>query len=241
MRPTAASASSGAAPWAPTTGTPPPRWPPASPPRSSSASQPWWRSLSRPLRPTRTVQRTERSSSHGERFLANLWQMALRARVEDALCLVELRGFEPLTPCMPLTSRRLPSQYVPACFPTSVLLTRRMASKRHGEACGDVRLGCWQTAGRSGVRTPQRQCLARPLANEHLAPLVHCSPQTISGRGLRGPAVAVTVVDDAVVGWLTGDHLPRGVVISNDVQARVDVEAILKDDLERTGAIAYCR
>jgi hypothetical protein len=30
-------------------------------------------------------------------------------------------------------------------------------------------------------------------------------------------------------------------VISNDVQARVDVEAILKDDLERTGAIAYCR
>src|SRR5512132_4180908 len=27
--------------------------------------------------------------------------MALRARVEDALCLVELRGFEPLTPCMP--------------------------------------------------------------------------------------------------------------------------------------------
>jgi hypothetical protein len=27
--------------------------------------------------------------------------MALRAEGEDALCLVELRGFEPLTPCMP--------------------------------------------------------------------------------------------------------------------------------------------
>jgi hypothetical protein len=27
--------------------------------------------------------------------------MTLRAEVEDALCLVELRGFEPLTPCMP--------------------------------------------------------------------------------------------------------------------------------------------
>src|SRR5215207_4095053 len=26
----------------------------------------------------------------------------------------------------------------------------------------------------------------------------------IFGRGLRGPAVAVTVVDDAVVGWLAG-------------------------------------
>jgi hypothetical protein len=34
-------------------------------------------------------------------FLANLWQTALRAGVDDALCLVELRGFEPLTPCMP--------------------------------------------------------------------------------------------------------------------------------------------
>ena len=33
--------------------------------------------------------------------LANLWQMTLRAEVEDTLCLVELRGFEPLTPCMP--------------------------------------------------------------------------------------------------------------------------------------------
>ena len=57
--------------------------------------------LSRPSRPTRTAQRAECSSGYGPRFLANLWQMALRAEVEDALCLVELRGFEPLTPCMP--------------------------------------------------------------------------------------------------------------------------------------------
>ena len=35
------------------------------------------------------------------RLLAGCWQMALRAEGEDALCLVELRGFEPLTPCMP--------------------------------------------------------------------------------------------------------------------------------------------
>jgi len=53
------------------------------------------------LRPTRTAQHNECSSGHGSRFLANLWQMALRAGVEVALCLVELRGFEPLTPCMP--------------------------------------------------------------------------------------------------------------------------------------------
>jgi hypothetical protein len=29
----------------------------------------------------------------------NLWQMARRAEVEDALCLVELRGFEPTLAC----------------------------------------------------------------------------------------------------------------------------------------------
>jgi hypothetical protein len=33
--------------------------------------------------------------------LANLWQTALSGSAADALCLVELRGFEPLTPCMP--------------------------------------------------------------------------------------------------------------------------------------------
>jgi hypothetical protein len=31
--------------------------------------------------------------------------MALRAEGEDALCLVELRGFEPLTPCMEISSK----------------------------------------------------------------------------------------------------------------------------------------
>jgi hypothetical protein len=34
--------------------------------------------------------------------------MALRAGVEVALCLVELRGFEPLTPCMPCSFGLLP-------------------------------------------------------------------------------------------------------------------------------------
>jgi hypothetical protein len=33
--------------------------------------------------------------------LANLWQATLSGSAADALCLVELRGFEPLTPCMP--------------------------------------------------------------------------------------------------------------------------------------------
>jgi Domain of unknown function (DUF4386) len=34
-------------------------------------------------------------------LLADCWQTTLRAGVGDAKCLVELRGFEPLTPCMP--------------------------------------------------------------------------------------------------------------------------------------------
>ena len=53
------------------------------------------------MRPTRAAQHSECSSGHGPRFLANLWQTALSGRPADALCLVELRGFEPLTPCMP--------------------------------------------------------------------------------------------------------------------------------------------
>ena len=34
-------------------------------------------------------------------LLADCWQTTLRGWAGDALCLVELRGFEPLTPCMP--------------------------------------------------------------------------------------------------------------------------------------------
>jgi hypothetical protein len=81
------------------------------------------------LRPSRAAQHRECFSSHGPRFLANLWQMAFRASVEVALCLVELRGFEPLTPCMPLTSQAFAAHHLPPRYLISTLLTRRMASK----------------------------------------------------------------------------------------------------------------
>jgi hypothetical protein len=55
--------------------------------------------------------------------------MAFRASVEVALCLVELRGFEPLTPCMPLTSQAFAAHHLPPRYLISTLLTRRMASK----------------------------------------------------------------------------------------------------------------
>jgi hypothetical protein len=95
--------------------------------------RPVGRSLRWALRPTRTAQRLECSNGYGPRFLANLWQMALRAEGEDALCLVELRGFEPLTPCMPLTSQPLTPQRASTRCLISVRLSTQIAMKRHGD------------------------------------------------------------------------------------------------------------
>jgi hypothetical protein len=48
-------------------------------------------------------------------LLADCWQTMLRSEVKDALCLVELRGFEPLTPCPPCHPHHVtrPSAAVP--------------------------------------------------------------------------------------------------------------------------------
>jgi hypothetical protein len=71
---------------------------------------------------SQTAQHAECSSGYGPRFLENLWQMALRARVEDALCLVELRGFEPLTPCMPCHPHPFTTPFAASLATTSGLL-----------------------------------------------------------------------------------------------------------------------
>ena len=63
---------------------------------------------------------------------------------------VELRGFEPLTPCMPLTSRPLAPQHASTRCLISVLLSTQITMKRHGADCGDVRSCCWQIAGKLG-------------------------------------------------------------------------------------------
>jgi polyisoprenoid-binding protein YceI len=53
---------------------------------------------------------------------------------------------------------------------------------------------------------------------------------------------ATTTINRHDFGVSWQDHLPRGgVVVSNEVHARVDVEAILQDDLEHTGAIEHYR
>ena len=148
-----------------------------SPRRSTSASRWCWRSLSRPWRAGRAAQRSECSSGHGRRFLANLWQMALRAREKDALCLVELRGFEPLTPCMPLTSQPLTTQRAPTRRLPSALISTEMASKRRGANCGDARLGCWRTAGRIAQHIVHGTVRAAPPA--------YCRPQNEFGSSVE--------------------------------------------------------
>jgi hypothetical protein len=47
-------------------------------------------------------------------ILANLWQATAEGNPADALCLVELRGFEPLTPCMPSRDPRHGAHHEPS-------------------------------------------------------------------------------------------------------------------------------
>jgi hypothetical protein len=59
---------------------------------------------------------------------------------------VELRGFEPLTPCMPLTSHSFTSQHAPMRSQASALLNTSIADGRRGAASGLARPCCWQIA-----------------------------------------------------------------------------------------------
>jgi hypothetical protein len=109
--------------------------------------------------------------------------MALSGSAADALCLVELRGFEPLTPCMPLTSQPLAQQHASTRPLTSVLLSTQIAMKRHGAGYGDVRLGCWQIAGSSEIRTlfwPGRH------ASDALNRYVATEPATVAAKSPAG-------------------------------------------------------
>jgi hypothetical protein len=79
------------------------RWPPAWWPRSRSAWRWSWR---RPRRPSTSNDLRNAASVRAatrRRLLANCWQATLGAGAEKVNCLVELRGLNPLTPCMPST------------------------------------------------------------------------------------------------------------------------------------------
>jgi hypothetical protein len=73
------------------------------------------------------------------RVSGNLWQMAFRAGVKVALRLVELRGFEPLTPCMPCHPHPLTRPSAASPRTASAVLKKlagRGAVVRREAACG---------------------------------------------------------------------------------------------------------
>jgi hypothetical protein len=100
--------------------------------------------------PCRTLDRPSRADCC--RLTARGGRFASGRRPRGPLTWVELRGFEPLTPCMPLTSRPLAPQHASTRCLVSVLPSTQFAMKRRGAGCGDVRLGCWQIAGTCGHR-----------------------------------------------------------------------------------------
>jgi hypothetical protein len=106
----------------------------------------------RVLRTHRSRPSRQRSECYPTSHGVICWQTALSGSAADALCLVGLRGFEPLTPCLPLTSQPLAPQHASTRCLISGLLRIQIATKRNGAGCGDVRLGCWQIAGSSGYR-----------------------------------------------------------------------------------------
>jgi hypothetical protein len=85
-------------------------------------------------------------------FLANLWQTALRAKLGDALRLVELRGFEPLTPCMP----SMRGWFTKPCRTPCPHTTAQVAGAAEGWVVG------WREVARSAVsgKSLARACTA---------------------------------------------------------------------------------
>ena len=78
----------------------------------------------------------------------NLWQMALRAGVEVALSLVELRGFEPLTPCMPLMCGWFTSPCTTSPTHATEQVKRRCRGLGRGATPGYAKRSFWQIPGK---------------------------------------------------------------------------------------------
>ena len=98
---------------------------------------------------------------------------------------VELRGFEPLTPCMPLMCGWFTSPR--ATSPTHA--TEQVKGAAEGWVVGRRQVTCSAVSGKSLARarcvivlarTPAPSC--QLLTDCDRAPPVHCSPQMIAGR-----------------------------------------------------------
>jgi len=98
---------------------------------------------------------------------------------------VELRGFEPLTPCMPLMC----GWFTSPCAASPTHATEQVKGAAEGCAVGRGEVTCGVVSGKF---LPRPCAVARhdasvtslqlALGEEQLAPLVQCCPQMISGR-----------------------------------------------------------
>src|SRR5215218_8374155 len=105
------------------------------------------------------TQRAECSSATGPRapFSGKSLAMTLRARVEDALRLVGLRGFEPLTPCMPL----MRGWFTSPCAASPTQATEQVRSAVEGRVVGQCEAARSAVSGKSLARAPAGPSMER--------------------------------------------------------------------------------
>jgi hypothetical protein len=104
----------------------------------------------------------------------------------DALCVVEPRGFEPPTPCMPL----MLGWFTTPGTTSPTHATEQVKGAAEGCAVGRGEVACGVVSGKSLARPcavarhdASATSLRLALGEEQLAPLVQCCPRMISGRG----------------------------------------------------------
>ena len=84
------------------------------------------------------------------------------------MCLVELRGFEPLTPCMPL----MLGWFTTPCTTSRVHITAQVRDAAEGWVVGRREATCSAVSGKSLARTPARQSVLARLMLDVLIPAV---------------------------------------------------------------------
>ena len=111
---------------------------------------------------------------------------------------VELRT-EPLTPCMPSTSQPLAPQHASTRY--SYCLPAHRSHRSNTLQRGDVRLGCWQIAGRPGSNTQHHRPRGRPTSTSGAVLSVDDSGSRqlrkvllLSGEPFSGPILMVDFV-----------------------------------------------
>jgi len=77
-------------------------------------------------------------------LLADCWQTTLRVGAEDAKCLVELWGFEPLTPCMPL----MRGWFTTPCNTSRIHITAQLRDAAEGWVVGRRKATCSAVSGK---------------------------------------------------------------------------------------------